>query len=75
MKSSSVGLVHELIEEDDMFANAELFHARRQTLAIGLALLAHKIGMGRTQNDVDRVRAGFHNPRHGIEHDLDALVG
>ena len=69
------GLVHELIEEDDMIADAEVLHARRQALAIGLALMPHEIGMGRAQDDIDGVRAGFDDPRHGIEHDLDALVG
>ena len=69
------GLVDELIEEDDMILDAELLHARRQALAIGLALIPHEVGMGRAENDIDGVRAGFDDPRHGIEHDLDAFVG
>ena len=68
------GLVDELVEEDDMVLDAELPHARRQALAIGLALIAHEVGMGCAENDIDGVRAGFDDLRHGIDHGLDALA-
>ena len=68
------GLIDELVEEDDMILDAELPHARRQAVAIGLALIPHKVRMGRAENDIDGVRAGFDDSRHGIEHDLDAFV-
>src|SRR5208282_1540079 len=35
------GLIHELVEKNDMVFDAEILHARRQTVAIGLALLPH----------------------------------
>ena len=31
--------------------------------------------MGGAENDVNRIRPAFQNRRHGIDHDLDALVG
>ena len=31
--------------------------------------------MGRTEHDVDRVRATFQDRGHGVDHDLDALAG
>ena len=45
-----------------------------KTVAIGLALLAHKVRMSSAKNDIDGVRAGFDDSRHGIEHGLDAFV-
>ena len=50
------GLVDELVEEDDVVLDAELPHARRQAVAIGLALMTHEIRMGRAEDDIDGVR-------------------
>ena len=68
------GLLDKLVEEDDMILDAELAHAGRQAIAIGFALLTHKVRVGRAENDIDSVGARFDDPRHGIEHGLDALV-
>src|ERR1700691_5033048 len=57
-----------------MVFDAEASHARRQTVAIGLALLLYQLRMGSAKNDIDDVGAGFDDLRHGIEHCLNALV-
>ena len=49
-------------------------HACRQAVAIGLALLTHKIRVGCAKNDIDGIGARFDDSRHGIEHDFDAFV-
>ena len=49
--------------------------ARHQAFAIGLALLAHEIGMRRAEHHVDGIGAALQDRRHGVDHDLDALVG
>src|SRR6266511_2442156 len=58
-----------------MILDAELLHARRQALTIGLALIPHEVGMGRAENDIHDARTGFDDAWHGIEHGLDAFVG
>ena len=68
------GLVDELVEEDDMVLDAEFPHPRRQALSVGLTLSANQIWMGRAENDIDGVRAGFDDRRHGIDHSLDAFA-
>ena len=68
------GLIHELVEKNDMIFDAESLHARRQAFAIGLALLPHQLRMSSAKNDIDGIRARFNDFRHGIEHDLDAFV-
>src|SRR6476660_2865426 len=57
-----------------MVSDAEFLHACRQALAICLALISHKVRMGRAKNDIDGVRARFDDSRQGIEHYRDALV-
>ena len=68
-------LIDELVEEYDVILDAEFAHARHQALAIGLALVAHQIGMRRAEHDIDGVGATFQDRGHGVDHDLDALVG
>ena len=67
-------LIDELVEEHDMVLDAKLAHARRQAVAICLALMPHKVRMGRAENDIHGVRARLDDLRHGIDHDLDALA-
>ena len=69
------GLIDELVEEYDVILDAEFAHARRQALAIGFALVANQIGMRRAEHDIHCIRAALQNRRHGVDHDLDALVG
>src|SRR5205807_7196927 len=66
--------VYELIKENDTVVNTKLTHARRQAVAIDLALISHKVGMSRAENHIHGVRAGFDDSGHGIEHGFDALV-
>ena len=68
-------LIDELVEEYDVVLDPEFAHALHQALAIGFALVAHQIGMRRAENDIYRVRAPFEDRGHGVDHDLDALVG
>src|SRR5712691_6424182 len=57
-----------------MVLNAKLSHTRRQGLAIGLALMSNQVRMGCTKNDIDCVRTGFDDFRHGIDHSLVAFT-
>src|SRR5271170_1484137 len=57
-----------------MIFDAEAAHARRQTVAIDLALLPYQLRMSSAKNDIDGVRAGFDDFWHGIEHDLNAFI-
>ena len=68
------GLIDKLVEENDMVFDAEFLHARCQAVAIGLAFVSHEIGMRRAEDDIDRIRAGFDDFRHGIDHGLDAFA-
>ncbi len=51
--------IDELIEKHDMLFDAESTHPRDKALAIGLALIPDKVGMGRAKNDIDGVGAAF----------------
>ena len=68
------GQSYELVEEDDMVLDAKVMHTLRQTVAIGLALMPHKVWMGRAENDIKGIRTGIDDFWHGIKHGLDALV-
>ncbi len=57
-----------------MVFDAECTRMRRQTFAISLALLLHQLRMGSAKNDIDGVRGGFDDFRHGIEHGLNAFI-
>src|ERR1700693_1079063 len=57
-----------------MVLNAKLSYTRHQALAIDLALISNEIRMGCTENDIDGVRTGFDDSRHGIDHSLDAFA-
>ena len=57
-----------------MLFDAELANARHEAVAIGFALLPNKVGVRRTEHDVDSIRPAFQNRRHRINHHLDALV-
>src|SRR5277367_6535665 len=57
-----------------MIFDAESFYTRHQTVAIGLALLPHKVWMSGAENDVKSVRTGLDDTRHRVEHRLDAFV-
>jgi hypothetical protein len=54
--------------------DAEIAHACRQAVPIGLALLTHKIRMGCAEDDVHGVGTRSDDSGHGIEHGFDALV-
>src|SRR5882757_1350015 len=36
--------------------------------------MPHELRMGRTENNIDGVWAGFEDSRHGIDHSLDAFA-
>ncbi len=57
-----------------MILDAEIAHACRQAVPIGLPLLTHKIRVGCTEDDVYGVGTRSDDSRHGIEHGFDALV-
>ena len=57
-----------------MVFDAEFAHARRQAVAIGLALMPHEVWMSRAEDDIDGVRTGFDDAGHRIDHRLDALA-
>ena len=74
MKSSSVAWSTNWLKKTTWSSMPSSARARDQAVAIGLALIAHEIRMGRAENDIDGVRAGFDDFRHGIDHGLDALA-
>ena len=60
--------------KDDAVLDAELARPQHQALAIGFALVAQKVRMRCSEHHVDGARAGLDDPRHGVDHGLDALV-
>ena len=54
--------------------DAKVPHARRQAVAIGLALLPHQLRMSGAKNDVTGVWARFDDFGHRVEHGINAFV-
>jgi hypothetical protein len=69
------GLIHELVEKDNMILDAEFPYARSQTVAIGFAFILYEIRMGRAEYHINGVRADLDDSRHGVDHRLNALAG
>ena len=69
-----LGLVDELVDEDDVTGDAEGQRPCRQFLSIRFSLIADEVGMRRAENDVDGVGTGLDDSRHGIDHGLDAFA-
>src|SRR6185295_768935 len=57
-----------------MVLDAKLARTRLETVAISLALMPHEVRMGHAKNDIDRVRTGLDDARHGINHSLDTFA-
>ena len=63
-----------LVESPLTIGDVQVHRSRLQPATISFTLLAHEVGMGRTEYDVDRIRAGSCDRGHGIYDILDALA-